>query len=278
MSLYIASLNSGSNGNCYYVGSGQEAVLIDAGISCREIEKRMRRLKLDTAQVKAVFVSHEHGDHIHGVSALSKKHKIPVYITPATLRASNMEIEPSMTISFMDEKPVSIGEMVVTPLSKQHDAIDPYSFVISRHGVNVGVFTDIGHACTNVVHYFKQCHAAFLESNYDAMMLERGGYPAALKNRIRNGKGHLSNHQAAELFADHRPRHMRHLFLSHLSRNNNTPEAALQAFDAIQHSVEIIIASRYEETALYHVSNIEDTKSNGLVRGTAAKPEQLSLF
>jgi phosphoribosyl 1,2-cyclic phosphodiesterase len=89
VSLFVASLNSGSNGNCYYVGNANEAVLVDVGISCRETERRMRNLGLDMRLVKAIFISHEHGDHISGVAVLSKKYSIPVYITPATLRKSN---------------------------------------------------------------------------------------------------------------------------------------------------------------------------------------------
>src|SRR6186713_1408786 len=100
MPLYISSINSGSNGNCYYVGNSKEAVLIDAGISCRETERRMNRLGIQISSVKAIFVSHEHGDHITGVPAISKKYRIPVYITPSTHNSSNIPIEPELTIPF----------------------------------------------------------------------------------------------------------------------------------------------------------------------------------
>src|ERR1700709_1437393 len=93
MSLFITSLNSGSNGNCYYVGNEREAVLVDAGISCRETEKRMKRLCLSMQKVKAVFISHEHSDHISGLTVLSKKYNLPVYITPATLQSSKLSLQ-----------------------------------------------------------------------------------------------------------------------------------------------------------------------------------------
>jgi phosphoribosyl 1,2-cyclic phosphodiesterase len=279
MSLFVASLNSGSNGNCYYIGTGNEAVLIDAGISCREIEKRMRRLQLHVNSVRAVFVSHEHGDHIHGASALSKKHQIPVYITHPTLAASTMDIDPAHAFHFTDEVPVAIGNMVITPFSKHHDAIDPYSFVISHQQVSVGVFTDIGHSCSKVVNYFSQCHAVFLEANYDEMMLEQGRYPLSLKNRIRNGRGHLSNRQAAQLFTHHRPAFMSHLFLSHLSRNNNTPEVAREAFASIDPLVEIHVAPRYHESELFYITgNPSLASANRLSVKKSERPVQLSLF
>ena len=101
MSLFITSLNSGSNGNCYYVGNAQEAVLIDAGISCRETEKRMKRLGLSMDTVKAIFISHEHGDHIAGVSVLAKKYQLPVYITPPTLNGGRIALDKSLVKSFM---------------------------------------------------------------------------------------------------------------------------------------------------------------------------------
>jgi phosphoribosyl 1,2-cyclic phosphodiesterase len=115
------------------------------------------------------------------------------------------------------------------------------------------VFTDIGTPCENLVHHFKQCHAAFLEANYDDAMLANGRYPHLLKNRIRGNKGHLSNKQALELFTTHRPACMSHLFLSHISKNNNCPKLVQQLFNEHANGVKMIVASRYEETALYHI-------------------------
>src|SRR5688572_33246812 len=111
MSLHIASLNSGSNGNCYYVANATEAVLIDVGISCREVEKRMMRLGLDMQQVKAIFISHEHTDHISGVEVLSKKHDLPVYITEKTYKYSALNIDSSRVISFKHNQKIKIGEL-----------------------------------------------------------------------------------------------------------------------------------------------------------------------
>ncbi|MEO7294153.1 MAG: MBL fold metallo-hydrolase, partial [Ginsengibacter sp.] len=205
MSLFITSLNSGSNGNCYYIDNATEAILIDAGIPCSEIEKRMHRLGLSMQKVKAIFVSHEHTDHISGVSVLSKKYQLPVYITLATQRFGNLKVEKNLTRTFTSLEQIVIGNLCITAFAKFHDAADPYSFTVSCDKIKVGVFTDIGTPCENLIHHFKQCHAAFLETNYDDTMLEKGGYPHFLKNRIRGGKGHLSNKQALELFIAHKP-------------------------------------------------------------------------
>lgn len=279
MPLYVASLNSGSNGNCYYIGNEHEAVLIDGGISCRETEKRMRRLALSLKKVKAIFVSHEHGDHIHGVPALAKKHKLPVYITSLTLSNSRSRIQQEFVVPFSAAEAVTIGSLTIKAFPKYHDAADPHSFVVSDGRVNVGVFTDIGRACERVVEHFKQCHAVFLESNYDDDMLASGGYPFALKQRIRNGHGHLSNVEAAKLFSDHASSFMSHLFLSHLSRNNNSPEIAERLFKAIANGTTIVLASRHKETDLYTIDDSFEMATRAFDHVALKRfSTQLSLF
>ena len=253
MSLFITSLNSGSNGNCYYIGNETEAVLIDAGIPCSEVEKRMKRLGLNMEKVRAVFVSHEHTDHISGLEVLTKKYRLPVYITYATQRYGSLILQQDLIRSFIPYEPIVIGDLAITAFPKYHDAADPYSFIVCCNQTKVGVFTDIGIPCKNVIDNFHQCHAAFLETNYDDIMLEKGSYPWFLKNRIRGDKGHLSNKQALELFTLHKPPFMSHLFLSHLSKNNNSPELVMQLFNEHANGVKIIVASRYEETSVYNI-------------------------
>lgn len=259
MPLFVTSLNSGSNGNCYYVGTENEAVLIDAGISCREIEKRLAGLDLSMANVKALFISHEHIDHIRGAETLARKYSLPIFITAPTLNKSGFHIRKNIIHSFRADEPVVMGNLRVTAFEKNHDAVDPYSFVVEGNGVKVGVITDIGIACKRVIHYFKQCHACFLESNYDEQMLEEGGYPLRLKNRIRGGNGHLSNAKALDLFVKHRPGFMSHLFLSHLSKNNNSPALVNELFNKHAGETEIVIASRDESTKLYTIRSQENS-------------------
>ncbi|OKS86608.1 MBL fold metallo-hydrolase [Mucilaginibacter polytrichastri] len=256
MCVFIASLNSGSNGNCYYVGNEQEAVLIDAGISCRETEKRMARLGLSMSLVKAVFISHEHSDHISGIPVLAKKYQLPVYLTPRTTFTGRQFLNPQMVYPFVAYHPVKIGNITITAFPKFHDAAEPHSFIVSCGDINIGVITDIGSACEHVIRNFAQCHAAFLEANYDEQMLAGGRYPYHLKRRISGGRGHLSNTQALELFIKHKPEYMSHLLLSHLSKDNNNPELVKQLFDEHADGTEIIVASRYQESAVYQIGNL----------------------
>jgi len=272
--LFVTSLNSGSNGNCYYVGNEHEAVLIDAGISCRETEKRMRRLGLSLDKVKAVFISHEHIDHIKGVEVLSRRYNLPVYITAGTHLHSRLNLVPILVRSFSAAEPVCIGNLQVHAFTKLHDANDPHSFMVSDNGVNVGVFTDIGSPCENLIHYFGRCHAAILEANYDEDMLLNGRYPYYLKKRISGDKGHLSNAQALELFLAYRPPYMSHIFLAHLSKENNSPELALSVFQQHVGNIHVTVASRYNETEVYCI----DADGPVNVQAVKSKPVQVSLF
>jgi phosphoribosyl 1,2-cyclic phosphodiesterase len=280
MSLYITSLNSGSNGNCYYIGNDAEAVLIDAGISCRETERRMQQLGLLMASVKAIFVSHEHSDHITGVPGISKKYQLPVYITPATLNAAKIPVEPQLLQSFTAHQPITIGNLSVTAFPKLHDASDPHSFIVSGNDVNIGIFTDIGLPCIQVKKYFGQCHAAFLEANYCADMLSKGSYPAFLKQRISGNDGHLSNTQALELFCTHRGPQLSQLILSHLSKNNNSPELVEKIFAEEAGNIHITVASRYAATPVFCIEKTTGAitvKKLALQKAVKGKT-QLSLF
>ena len=258
MSLFITSLNSGSNGNCYYIGNDNEAILVDAGLTCRETEKRMQRLDLSMKKVKAIFVSHEHGDHIKGLAVLAQKFSLPVYITTATLRGCP-DLKREFVYPFSAHQPIQIGGLSITAFPKFHDAADPHSFVVYGNDVTVGVFTDIGKPCDQLIKYFKQCDAAFLEANYDEEMLNNGRYPIFLKNRIRGGHGHLSNKQALEVFLQHKPAHMTHLLLAHLSKDNNCPELAHKLFSEKAGDTKVIVASRYNETELLHIYKSQST-------------------
>jgi phosphoribosyl 1,2-cyclic phosphodiesterase len=237
----------------------------------------MNRLGLDIQTIKAVFISHEHADHIFGLPVLSKKYQLPVYITEKTHLYSGLKLQPHLVHAFNSFEPVDVGRIVVHAFPKHHDAADPHSFIVSTRGVKVGIFTDIGNACNNVIDSFSQCNAVFLESNYDEAMLMNGRYPYHLKQRIRGGKGHLSNKQAFDLFTGCRSPFMSHLLLSHLSRENNTHEIVERLFTPRADKTEIVIASRYNETPVFEVpvSSSPDVRFANRFRPVGG---QLSLF
>ncbi|MFO7570713.1 MAG: MBL fold metallo-hydrolase [Smithellaceae bacterium] len=253
--MKIAAIASGSNGNCYYIEQGDSAVLVDAGISAGEIFERMSRLGLSMSKLRGVFISHEHADHIRGIDVLSRKYGVAVFMTEKTYASYGNIIEDTRLNFFSPGQTVICGEISVHPFLKSHDAAEPCSFSISGGERNVLVLTDIGLACENVILHLKHTDAVFLESNYDDDMLQSGDYTAHLKKRIASDVGHLSNTQAARLIVEHASSKLKHVFLSHLSGNNNTPELALSTFCHFMTqrkdlTPEVILTSREKEGAL----------------------------
>ena len=249
----LCAIASGSNGNCYYISNRHEAILIDGGISARRIISRMRQRELDPATVKAVFISHEHSDHTSGARVLGKKLHIPVYTTSRTFMAMYSHLRPVAPKFFEPGSTISVGSFQIHAFLKNHDAAEPCSFRITHGGLNVGVFTDIGSACENVVCHLSQCHALFLETNYDEKMLWEGRYPWPLKQRIASDHGHLSNEQAFELLKIHSGNQLQVVFLSHLSAENNTPEKALSQFSELNEKITICLTSRHSAGEVYHI-------------------------
>jgi phosphoribosyl 1,2-cyclic phosphodiesterase len=277
MPLHIASINSGSNGNCYYIGNDTDAVLIDAGISCRETEKRLRRLGLSMKKIKAVFISHEHSDHISGVESITGKYGLPVYITEKTLLNCTIKVSKDCLHYFSSNERITIGNLIIKSFAKLHDASDPHSFIVQDdEGVCIGIFTDIGKACEEVIYHFKQCNAVFLEANYDEAMLAAGDYPYFLKRRITGDNGHLSNADALKLFCTYKTERLTHLVLSHLSKNNNSPELVERAFTPHAGETKIVVASRYHETEVYTIHHYPAAKNETSTFRVSVT--QLSMF
>ncbi len=249
--IEICALASGSNGNCYYIGNNEDAVLIDAGLSFKQILKRMEAKALDPKKIRAVFISHEHGDHVRGVRVLGKKLDIPVYMTNGTYAASFRTWKPVSYIAIENNIPVGMGLFKVYPILKNHDAAEPTSFRVEHRGYSIGVFTDIGTPCDNVKQHLKQCHALFLETNYDPQLLKEGPYPYYLKVRIDSAVGHLSNIQAFELLKEHAHPDLQCVFLSHLSAENNRPELAYNQFKSLEDKFLVKLTDRYAAGELF---------------------------
>jgi phosphoribosyl 1,2-cyclic phosphodiesterase len=228
--LEICALASGSNGNCYYIGNENEAVLIDAGIYYKRLLERLEDANLDKSKIRAVFITHEHTDHVMGVSGCTKKLNIPAFFTQKTYYKAQRKHRPENVSFFETGKMQTIGKINVHPFSKMHDAADPCSFRVECQGKNIGVFTDIGLADETLQHEFSKCQIVFLETNYDKEMLWNGSYPPYIKQRVDSDFGHLSNEQALELTKKFASPELKYIFLSHISEKNNTPEQAMQTF------------------------------------------------
>ncbi len=241
----ICALASGSNGNCYYIGNETEAILIDAGISRRQIIDRMKLQGLNPSKLKAVFITHEHSDHYKGAKVLSDKLQIPVYISEKTWAKSYPTMRPSNVITFSRGDTLQVGSFRICSFAKYHDAIEPCSFRIEHDNKNIGVFTDIGEATDDVKAQFAKCDFVFLESNYDPEMLEMGNYPSYLKKRVAGKYGHLSNIQAKELTEQHAGVNLKTIYLSHISEDNNRGDIALNAFNELSKKYNIKLTSRY---------------------------------
>lgn len=218
-------LASGSDGNCTVIESDGEAIMIDAGLSCRKLMSLMEVAGIDSGMIKALLITHEHADHISGAGAVARKLGIPVWTNIATFEASNLgnvKFEPVDPTS-----PFEIGHMRITPLPTSHDAVDPCCYFTETDHGSVALATDTGRMTFQIAHAIELADIAILESNYDLEMLRTGPYPPMLKRRIEGDRGHLSNMDCARTLKQYlRPDAQ--LFLAHLSKTNNNPDTARQ--------------------------------------------------
>ncbi len=248
--IEICALASGSNGNCYYIGNKEEAILIDAGIYYKKLIERLNDVGVDKSKIKAIFISHEHTDHIQGARSTSNKLNIPVYYTKKTFHKSYHKNKAQNFVIFEPGTPYNIGNIKIFPFSKQHDAVDPCSFRIEIDNKNIGVMTDIGTVDKILENEFSKCEAVFLESNYDEEMLQNGLYPYHLKERVRSSKGHLSNIQALKLIENFASPDLKTILLSHISAANNTHEIVKDVFHKLSDKYNILLTSRQKASEI----------------------------
>ena len=279
MGLYYASLNSGSNANCYYAGTKEYGILVDAGLGLRQFKRRMQALGLNPCAVKAIFISHEHTDHIRALPDLVNFLQVPVFLSKKTFESHYYfsRIPVNLISFFKCGDNIQVGDIRIDCFYKNHDGADPHSFVIELNGVRFGVFTDIGEPCTKLKGRFRDCDVAILEANYDDEMLENGTYPYFLKRRIAGKLGHLSNLQALQVFEECRSPRLKHLILGHLSQQNNTPEKVSSFFSAYQQELNVFVASRHEHSPLFYLE-ADNSSVKPLLYRLQTTPVQLSLF
>jgi len=231
--LSVCILGSGSRGNAIYVSDGASSILIDAGLSAREIDRRMRSRGLDPACLSAILLTHEHTDHVRGVERLVRRHRLPVYLTAGTRQEAASLQELPEIYSFACGSEFRINTLAIRPFSISHDARDPAGFTIGANGSRIGVATDLGHVTSLVREHLRGCRLLIVEANHDVDMLRDGPYPWFLKQRIRSRTGHLSNQESCRLLDDILHSGLEQVILAHLSETNNTPEKALAEISTI---------------------------------------------
>lgn len=228
----ICPVASGSRGNSIFVSCGNLSILIDAGLSGVEIEKRLQASGISPDSLDAIIVTHEHSDHVKGVGVLSRRYHIPVYINRQTFEAVP-KIGRLAGLEFFEcGNPFHIDGVRIDPFTTSHDAADPAGLTLSYKSTKIGIATDMGVATGLVKERLKHCSLLYIESNHDPEMLINGPYPWPLKQRIRGREGHLSNEDTASLLKELAGRELMHVILAHLSEKNNTPEKAFQAAQA----------------------------------------------
>jgi phosphoribosyl 1,2-cyclic phosphodiesterase len=235
--VVVAVLASGSRGNCTYVGDGKRGLVIDCGISTRQIRRRLASLGLNDAPLDFALVTHEHADHVAAARVLQNDaakrsgHPLPIFMTAGTRRGVHPASAPATWSRIEAGAPFEHAGVRVAPFAVPHDTREPVGFAVELSGVRVGVFTDLGRSTHLVERTLTALDVAVVEFNHDVDMLLQGSYPWALKQRVRSAHGHLSNAQAADLLAAgarDAPR-LRHVVLAHLSEENNRPDLAWEA-------------------------------------------------
>jgi phosphoribosyl 1,2-cyclic phosphodiesterase len=234
MGVSMTILGSGSAGNSIYIEAGESRVLVDAGLSPRQLRERLALIGRSPETLSAILISHEHNDHIRGLKGIADKLGIPVYCNGATRDAIREILEISLNLHvFHNGATFSIGDIDVHPFSVPHDAQDPVGFLIQTQNLTVAIITDLGHVTTLVTERIRTANAIVLETNHDRQMLiDCPTRPWKLKQRIMSSFGHLSNEEAAEALKRVLWDGLHHVYLAHISRECNTPMLAYSAIKA----------------------------------------------
>ena len=260
MRLEFCTIASGSSGNCTYIGSDHTKILIDAGISGKRITEGLADLKLTGNDIDAMFITHEHVDHIKGAGIFSRRFDVPIYATAETWAAIGDgigKIAPSNKRIIYADEMCPINDLCIKPFEIPHDAAEPVGYNIFAGEKKITLATDIGHVTDTLREHIEGSDLLLLESNHDEEMVKRGSYPWHLKQRILGAKGHLSNIAAGKLLSEVMTGKMKYVFLGHLSDENNNPHLAYE-------TVEQILRKNHIEVGTHLKMDMANRFHNGL--------------
>ena len=253
-------LASGSSGNSFLIWTNRTKVLVDAGLSARQLRERLDGIGVAPEEIEALFITHEHTDHVRGARTLATSLRIPVFLTEGTCAACNSTFEqlPAREF-FMPGDIICFKDLQLVSYSVPHDAADPVNFLLCHKNRKVGMATDLGYPSRLVKERLKHCDVLILETNHDREMLMSGRYPWQLKQRILGRRGHLSNDQSASVLCEVADQELRAVFLAHLSQENNHPRLVRSLFEqaldevGLNH-VPLFVTSQDEPTEVFEVS------------------------
>ena len=261
--MRVCLLASGSRGNCALIETDDCRLLVDAGLSGKETERRLASIGLSCDDLHAILVTHEHHDHIGGIGPLARRHNLPVYIDLQTYAAIPKLGSIEKLHHFLPGEPFVLRGITVSAFSTTHDAVNPVGFSFLSSEGKIGFATDLGMPTRLAAQELKDCRVLVLEANHDEQMLQDGPYPWHLKHRIRSRHGHLSNGEAKQLLSDISWPGLEALFLAHLSDENNCPDLAKSFFTETLFSFglspQIIMGRQHEASVCFFAEDVEST-------------------
>ncbi len=247
--LKFISFGSGSSGNCYYLATPSDALLIDIGVGLRSLKKDCREYGVSLSGVHHVLVTHDHADHIKSVGSFSHDYGVQVYATRAVHVGINrnycitQKIAPEQACVLEKGRTVQIGDFTVTPFEVPHDSSDNVGYFIEAGGTNFCIMTDAGYVTDNMKEYIRRANHLVIEANHDIEMVQNGPYPQFLKDRILSHTGHLNNRDCGIAVAENMSEQLRHVWLCHLSEENNHPELARKTFETVLRDYGLVVGT-----------------------------------
>jgi phosphoribosyl 1,2-cyclic phosphodiesterase len=247
--LRFISFGSGSSGNCYFLWTEHDGLLIDVGVGIRTLKKHMRDFGVSMAQVHHVLITHDHADHIKSVGSISADFSLPIYATREVHVGINRnycitkKVSKELACYVEKGQTITLGDFQVTPFAVPHDSTDNVGYFIEAGGTNFCLITDAGMVTDEMKTFITRAHHLVIEANHDEEMVVSGPYPQFLKERILSDTGHLSNRSCGEALAQNMSQNLKYVWLCHLSEENNHPELARKTVESVLRSYGIVVGA-----------------------------------